>query len=173
MVPDINDNTNPLVPIVKAITNNKPVKQKGKDQPTVINSLADVKNAIEISGESLISNTAFYRNIPSLKNINVPLSKLKVLGIDGINDETLDVFLDRIGLSVQQYLDKHPKESVGIDVSAIGHILKSLYIKVTATSSVRNAEKVENKNIIKTIIDSLDSHDSNNRQTKPDYSYFL
>ncbi|KNG79521.1 STREFT protein [Mycoplasma sp. HU2014] len=173
IVPDINDNTNPLVPIVKAITNNKPVKQKGKDQPAVINFLADVKNAIEISGESLISNTAFYRNIPSLKNINVPLSKLKALGIDGINDETLDVFLDRIGLSVQQYLDKHPKESVGIDVSAIGHILKSLYIKVTATSSVRNAEKVENKNIIKTIIDSLDSHDSNNRSTKSVYSYFL
>ncbi|UWD34676.1 STREFT protein [Mycoplasma cottewii] len=173
IIPDIKDNSNPLIPIVKAITNNKPVKQKGKDQPAVINSLADIKNAIEISGESLISNTAFYRNIPSLKNINVPLSKLKALGIDGINDETLDKFLSRIGTSVEQYLDKHPKESIGIDVSAIGYILKSLYIKVTATSSDPKSEKVENKNILQTIIDSLDSRESNDSSTKPDYSYFL
>ncbi|AJM71917.1 STREFT protein [Mycoplasma yeatsii] len=173
IVPDIKDNTNPLLPIVKAITNNKPVKQKDKAEPAVINSLADVKNAIEVLGERIIPNDAFYRNIPSLKNINVPLSKLKALGIEGINDEPLNLFLDRIGTSVEQYLDIHPKESIGIDISAIGHILKSLYIKVTATSSVRNADKVENKNILKTIIDSIDSHDSNNRQTKPKNSYFL
>ncbi|EOA07581.1 Hypothetical protein, predicted transmembrane protein [Mycoplasma yeatsii 13926] len=173
IVPNINDNTNPLVPIVKAITSNKPVKQKGKDQPAVINSLADVKNAIEVLGERIIPNDAFYRNIPSLKNINVPLSKLKALGIEGINDEPLNLFLDRIGTSVEQYLDIHPKESVGIDISAIGHILKSLYIKVTATSSVPNSDKVKDKNILQTIIDSLDSHDSNNRSHKPKNSYFL
>ncbi|AGJ90606.1 STREFT protein [Mycoplasma putrefaciens] len=168
-VPDVNDTNNPLLPIVKAI-----LRDAINTDNERIKSLQDVKNEIAISGAKLISDDAFYKNFVTLSNTVIPMNRLaKVLGLKQLRDIKLGLLFDQVGETILDHNKKHPDKIIAFNIAAIGHILKSLTIKVTAKSE--GVIKVNDKNIISTIFESLDSVDNKDKDPAaiPKNSYFL
>ncbi|AGJ90608.1 STREFT protein [Mycoplasma putrefaciens] len=168
-VPDVKDQKNPLLPIVKAVL------KDSNTQNEQVKSLEDIRQGIEKIGANLIKGNVVYKNFNSLSNINIPVSRLsKLLGINDLTDLKITDLFKQIADVILNYSKKYPNKLIDFNLVSLGYILKSLTTKVTVKS--KNNQIFKDKNILAVIFESLDAADNKTREEadiKNKKSYFL